>query len=275
VRTVAFYNGWTFKLSEHSHPTVGTWLHAAPLPPEQRSRLGVQALLKIDGQWDAEPRDWTNTPVVTFCRDLKAERIEEAILIWSNARLANADPSGAAPPDKHPTLWVSNMGCWRWMGTVEVLKTQPDLTYSLSATVTYERTSPSAAASAAATGAMPLSYRAVEGRMDYRVSADSEGCQGFGEGRGPIVPETSPMSIFSHVLAGPAYRRAGFVVHSAPDAFTYDVDCGTAGRETRPLQGSGGMTEAAEVSPDGRLIEGEEELDDGTRIRWRLEAQRE
>jgi hypothetical protein len=163
------------------------------------------------------------------------------------------------------------MGCWRWEGTAEVVQTQPDLTYELRATLTYGRVDPSAGASI---GAMPVGYRVLEGGMRYREQGSTESCRASGAGSATVDPETSPMSSFSHLLAGPFHRRA-IVLRSPPDAFTVDIDCGLAGRSTRSHQGTAGPASPVEASPDGQRIEGETQLDEHTTVRWRLEAQRE
>jgi len=228
-------------------------------------------LVKIDGVWGAAPRNWTDMPVVTFCRDLKAERVEEMILIWSNARLPDVASGRTDPLGEFPALWVSNVGCWRWKGSVDVVTTEPGLRYELHTDVTYERVPPRAGPFSAA---MPLGFRAVEGEMRFREEGRSGDCTSTGDGAAALNPEASPMSSFSYLLSGPFHRKIGFVPHSGPGALTTVIDCG-AGREPRTHQGSGGPPTPVEVSPDGGLVADSASVGGNTTITWRLEAQRE
>jgi hypothetical protein len=89
VRSVAFYN--PFKGMPH---------------------VAVQALYRVEGQaWRLE--NWTYTMQRNFCRDLKAERLEELLVIISNSDFATKQP---LPADKIPLLMANNLGCYKWSG---------------------------------------------------------------------------------------------------------------------------------------------------------------
>jgi hypothetical protein len=73
----------------------------------------IQALAKVDGQWQAA-EDWTKVTHKSFCRDKKDETIQELVLLYSNS-----DGERPSPPISFfvpPKLSVSNVGCFRWEG---------------------------------------------------------------------------------------------------------------------------------------------------------------
>ncbi len=93
-------------------------------------RVRLQALQKIDGQWKPV-EDWSNKHEVKYCRDKKAERIQELVLIWSNSHAGDAaferDPPmvvGLFDEDsKLPKFDISNASCMPWQGTTSVTVT--------------------------------------------------------------------------------------------------------------------------------------------------------
>ncbi len=104
----------------------------ADLAPS-KPHLHIRALMKIDGQWKEE-KDWTKSPFNTFCRDARAERLEELVVIYSNSdpnrpgfdsdgndasriSLESADRTSNAFV---PTVEISNVGCWQWTGNASV-----------------------------------------------------------------------------------------------------------------------------------------------------------
>jgi hypothetical protein len=109
------------------------------------SRLAVRALIKINGQWQP-PEDWTNIPIKTFCRDAKAERIEELVVMYSSSDTTRPRESsviflndGSSVNNFVPTLAVSNVGCWRWEGTTSLTTNSIDGPVTIeSAAVVYD-----------------------------------------------------------------------------------------------------------------------------------------
>jgi hypothetical protein len=117
-----------------------------PLNAMNVSRLAVRALIKINGQWQP-PEDWTNIPIKTFCRDAKAQRIEELVVMYSNSDTTRPRESsviflnnGSSVNNFVPTLAVSNVGCWRWEGTTSLTTHSIDGPVTIeSATVIYDQ----------------------------------------------------------------------------------------------------------------------------------------
>lgn len=115
ARTVTFYNGFDFKLTEQSFRTgnfEANTLMWEPVEAEARRGGNIQAFVKIGGQWQYQ--DWTNQPFKSFCRDQRAERLEELVVIVSNSE---HDPNHLLQASGLPsTLTASNIGCWRYSG---------------------------------------------------------------------------------------------------------------------------------------------------------------
>ncbi len=79
--------------------------------------LKIQAMVKTGGVWKAA-EDWTKEGAKSFCRDLKAERVQELVLIYSNS---DGDKTGRPIPFLFlPRVSVSNVGCAKWEGTASV-----------------------------------------------------------------------------------------------------------------------------------------------------------
>ncbi len=127
ARTVVFYNGLTHELAHDDGQAIPqgddsvTYYSKGALPAEDVAALSVQALIKFEGNPLWEVQDWTAKPFVAFCRDKRAERIEELVLILANSEHDPTDPNydftarGVAP-----TLLISPVGCWRWQGWAEM-----------------------------------------------------------------------------------------------------------------------------------------------------------
>lgn len=115
ARSIVFYNGLTYKLSEENLSTYGLQYPdgkayvASDITADQRKGLKVQALLKIGGVWQAF-EDWTDKPYATFCRDKSTEKLEELVLIFSNSSFDSA-AAPIKPQGLDPTLQISNVGC--------------------------------------------------------------------------------------------------------------------------------------------------------------------
>ncbi|HVN77268.1 MAG TPA: hypothetical protein VMT19_13200 [Thermoanaerobaculaceae bacterium] len=125
ISSVAFWNGVTYDLEQQAVPTFGPFWNPQSTSPDAVKGIKVQALMKINGAWTQD--DWTNKPYVAFCRDLKAERLEELVIIVSNSRV---DDSGGSfkPPGMAPVLWLSGFGCYQWQGTATYTFTGGDYT---------------------------------------------------------------------------------------------------------------------------------------------------
>jgi hypothetical protein len=87
----------------------------AARPAEEIKGIKIQVLYKIEGQSDWVLEDWTNKPYVSFCRDAKAERLQELVIIYSNSGYQPTDWVRAE--ELPPVLEASDIGCWRYSGS--------------------------------------------------------------------------------------------------------------------------------------------------------------
>lgn len=120
VRSVAFLNGLTYKLSTtprvlHDAFDLGLQYQWETIPAEQKRGASIQAIVKRNGKWE-QPEDWTDVPYKPFCRQKPEENIEEIVLIIANA---NFDETSVLKiPGLAPLVIATDMGC-RWEGSLE------------------------------------------------------------------------------------------------------------------------------------------------------------
>ena len=250
-------------------------------------RLKVQALLKIDGEWQPV-RDWTNEYAVDLCRDEKAERVEEMVIVYSNSHAGNVwfetDPPAVIPfsGDQWPKLDISNSGCFRWKGTTRATVTDPvGFVDTITATVTYERK----------TG---LPWDLLVGRMGYQASgtaslersgADTAGCtHSIAHTEAPIQEFDSEIVIYLDDILLGEERRADGPRGRTEIEYTETIEC-------PPPDGTQVLTsdvfadwldfpdEGAPLSEDGKSITGNYTFVDGfdrtIEMQWDLQAERE
>jgi hypothetical protein len=121
ARTVAFYNGLTYKLTEGTGvvfldpQSVG--YKTDPLEYNQYEGMNVQALIKINDAWTRE--DWSSGSQKIYCRDRAAQNIQELVLIITNSNFKDSQANYTFhASDMYPTLLVSPTGCYQWKGTI-------------------------------------------------------------------------------------------------------------------------------------------------------------
>lgn len=113
MSSVSFYNGWNYKLNKD----VNGGYSFDELTNNEAKDIKVQALVKAGGSWQPA-QDWSERPLSFFCLDGAADKIEELVLVVSNSqwedRTKEFKPLGEAP-----MLTASNVGCYRWEGTIK------------------------------------------------------------------------------------------------------------------------------------------------------------
>ena len=143
ARTVAFYNGLANKISEKAGlidflDTASIFYQTAPLDLATYDGINVQALIKINNAWTRE--DWSDTSSRVFCRDRKAQNLQELVLIVTNSNFKMSQTNyNYGPPGLDPLLQVSPTACYQWKGTFDVANTSdPNVTDTLTGNVTFE-----------------------------------------------------------------------------------------------------------------------------------------
>ena len=213
VSSVAFWNGITFNLGTRDVPG-GSFYDPKEASADQKKGVRVQALIKLNGQQDWQVADWTNLPYLAFCRDMLAERIDELVLIVSNSDYKDQSRT-VKPPGMAPLVWVSNMGCWQWVGTATYTDTLGTL---ISATATWTRV-------AASQPAPFVSYK-PEGTENWSVTGMCTG-----SGTLPILPEISSLLTYNFTPRTSSFRR----VYVAVGGDTRQVSLTCPGPTTVPM----------------------------------------
>jgi hypothetical protein len=92
----------------------------------------VRVLYQIKGgQWITD--DWTNKPYVTFCRDMRADRISELYIVISNSEWS--DRSHVLLPASAPRLQATNVGCRGWAVQAEYTSVDKGPTWERTSTI--------------------------------------------------------------------------------------------------------------------------------------------
>jgi hypothetical protein len=191
-RTVVFWNGVTSKLSLDARiEELGVQYQSDPASAEEKKGARIQALIKMRGQ-DWQVADWTDLPYVAFCRDTLAERIDELVVIISNSEFKDRERK-LKPPDLAPVLWVSNMGCWRYKGTVSY--TDGD-GVTISTSVKWTRPDE------------PMTPPFVNYKAEGTESWSSSGSSCAGSGTLPILPDLSTLFTYNFTPSQGAFHRS-------------------------------------------------------------------
>lgn len=135
-RTVIFNNGWTEELNLEVDLGLGTRYAPKASSDPDADKVKVQALVKIGGNWTTE--DWSGLDQRYFCRDKVDERVEELVLVFSNAQFTDRNKV-YRPADLPPTLWTTNMGCWEWSGLATFHSKIDGVTTDIVAAVHYQQ----------------------------------------------------------------------------------------------------------------------------------------
>jgi hypothetical protein len=214
VRTVVFYNGYTFNLGEQQvmldpFGPVGTTLVASPLPTEATRNAHVKALIKTAGHdWVVE--DWTNRGLVRYCRDAPGEKLEELILIFSNSEHQDRQRV-IRPAQLPPTLWVSSIGCWQWEGEINAVENVFDdgPLLTMKTQIRFQRIGSTAWPLAANVTGEWLTHDQYEpqGVLDWQFSGvDAGGCTWSGSGSMLLTRENSYLDIATYATSGQLHR---------------------------------------------------------------------
>ena len=107
------YNGGeygSFPTSTRSTAFFNAWAANGRTPP---TGLTVQGLVKINGSWSVE--DWTQLESRFYCRQQTSERVQEMIVVITNASTAKLP---ALPDDEQPEVGGNDSPCLGFSGTI-------------------------------------------------------------------------------------------------------------------------------------------------------------
>ncbi len=107
---------------------VGTLTFLNPFAGSGEEYAKVQALLKINGAWEAQPRDWTEIARPSFCLDKPEEDVEELVIIITNSNYIDRSHKFEVGDG---TLVASPLGCKGWTGSASAEVTYFDATFTI------------------------------------------------------------------------------------------------------------------------------------------------
>ncbi|MHB0877379.1 MAG: hypothetical protein ACYC5O_15185 [Anaerolineae bacterium] len=220
VRSVTFYNGFTFQLDRHdvteaeAGASSGQTVAWTALPAEQTKGARVEALIKIAGHPDWEPvQDWTDDAFQYFCRDQADQRLEELVIIYSNSEYQDRNWTLQPQGTLTPQLWVTDIGCWRWEGSAGSTGTLEMLNASVTTTndtgnVVWERAPLVPTANSDGSLSLPyLSFKPLSGALSYRQTGEwYPGCSAAASATVPLTAERGELMLFSFMTAGAAHQ---------------------------------------------------------------------
>lgn len=298
ARSVIFYNGLTSELHEGTRPEYGDAVMYYPeaLADAQwgqvTDHISVQALIRVEGDPTWKVEDWTTRAEVGFCRDVKAERIAELVLIMTNDTSDGAEPTYRYyPPGEPPVLVVSDTGCWRWTGSMSrTYVPQPSDYYNKSETVTstdivWEPSRHDVGSAAGASAVMTLKLASGTATVNALITEKvAGGCTSSADGH--VADLTgNPSNVLTLYAAATGGARQGAYSAEGDGSGSYSVhlycpgepeaiganslqdwlatDDGTAAA-VLPLVANGSVMDGHYTSADGRYV-----------YSWHFEAQRE
>ena len=264
ARVIFFYDGLTFPLVEQV-TDVGTLLRVDPsvLPDPMRFIDSVALMLGKSGT--AWTRLDATMNAMLVCQDDPASRLDELVVAFGDGKPEKAhflDPLGLKP-----RLWVSNVGCHRWQGSVAAQKSPahagPDEELSVTGVV-WERDSTFDAPG-------QLGFQATQGTVAWSIRGSYDGCTYEGSEKWEVGPY-SKLAFFPQFTGGPAHRGYGGAGEE------HDVTClvtcpdGNGGTTTSTQKKSVSSLQTGrqsdpnwfpQVAPSG--LEASESADDGAR----------
>lgn len=217
VRSVMFYNGYSFKVTEQNvdFPINSKAFISEPLSDTDKKGAHLWAIVKSGGSWQ-DPEDWTDQQFKVYCRDSVAERIEELVLIYSNSDIddknRNIEPKGV-----NPFVRYNNAGCWQWKGNVDLTDEDDGVTSKLKVSATWEKTNPMVFPKSSNAKALTgITYQLTQGTLEWNISGtDSAGCIYSGSVNQNIsssVPGVSSGTLQTYNFVSAGEARRGFVL---------------------------------------------------------------
>jgi hypothetical protein len=252
--TVVYWNGVTAKL------TLQDEYSSEPASEPEKKGATVEAIYKINGQW--QTADWSDVDFVQFCRDRRAERIEELVIVISNSEFD--DPNRKLrPPALRPALWVSNMGCLEWTGLSVHETTGSGTNIRIVTNVKFT------SLGGRPTEDPPNVFYTSSGTQTWTVS-------GSCTGNGVLPANTGFLQTFNFSVQGA--RQRGYLVVGI-NAQPVTVACGAEATPTQIMLppwifDKNVETSFLKVRPSGVVIDDEQREGNG-RWTWRLDSQRQ
>ncbi|MGC3999772.1 MAG: hypothetical protein QM767_20935 [Anaeromyxobacter sp.] len=216
ARQIYFYDGLTYKLAwkttqQNKQLTVADGWEP---DPDRQGWVVSRLLTKQDDAWTTVMPPAPGGMVV--CQDDPAEKIDELVVLFGNS---SPKPSTLWIEGERPRILASNIGCYRWQGTISAV-TSPNWRgpqETISATVTWGRETMFDQAGQAI-------FSPVQVTADWSVSGDFDGCSYSGVGGYGGAGFQAGMMVFAPtVTEGPMHR--GYTAQGMPFLVSYVKTC--------------------------------------------------
>ncbi|HEX9161040.1 MAG TPA: hypothetical protein VF980_04965 [Thermoanaerobaculia bacterium] len=204
ARSVAFWNGVTNALDvrDISNGALGPQYVTDAGNSDDIKGAHVTAIFSKGGKWQ-KPEDWTSKPFSAYCRDVTDERVDELVIIISNSEFKDRQRK-LKPPKKNPILFISHVGCRRWLGEVNWVNGD----VSTNAQVTFDRVGVSA-------GPLAVTYSVTSGGLSWSAGKCGSGSVGLTGADATLVtynylpPENPAHGTYTAAGIGPAVGACG------------------------------------------------------------------
>jgi len=230
ARVIFFYDGLTYPLVEQV-TDIGTFLLFDPTVLPDPMRFIDSVALVLGKRGTAWTRQDAAMNSLLVCQDDPDSRLDELVVAFGDGKPEKAhflEPLGLKP-----RIWVSNVGCYRWQGSVSAQKSPsyagPDEELSVT-DVVWERDPTFDTAG-------QLGFHATQGTVTWSISGTYDGCTYEGSETWGVGPY-SKLAFFPQFTGGPAHR--GYGGAGQEQDVSYLVTC---------PDGSGGTTTSTQKKP--------------------------
>jgi hypothetical protein len=277
VRTIQFFDGLTQNLKLNTISGTTT-IVAGSVTADEMKGATTKVLVKRARSWSAlSPAPSTDGSTFALCQDDPAEAVEEIAVAFGDSypkRGHSKKPKGLTP-----RLWVTNIGCFQWRGTVSATSTDPNRpTETITASNVVFTPWKFAGFKMGVANLTVLSAS-----VGWTISGnDSSGCSysgtdSFAVTLNPMQPAASLVFLPEVVLPGGKYRTHTANGTSGGHKSSYTIDCGSGptvhDKEVVWLKTNAtGANVPPSVSADGSTAAGE--YDDGN-YKWTWSFTRE
>jgi hypothetical protein len=225
--------------------------------------------------------DWTFFPARTFCRDVAAERVEEVIIISTNSVPENnykiESPSSEGPPPTWgPRMFVSDMGCARWEGSIESVAQGEGWQMTTSVDDLVLVRDPSQVFPFRAP--YGVNYIPISGTMDWTYTGSLGDCTVNGKELGLALVQQHSFLTIIDVLEGPFARAATGSFYPQQTFLPYTQSC--PGNPPENLDWAAGVSfpltaEAFKVEDGSVIADSMHHDESNTDVTWHFERVRE
>jgi hypothetical protein len=226
VRTIHFFDGFTYPLAEKAASDGTTLITVSGTPTADEIRTAAtRVLVKRPSGWVSFGPMSASTGNLYFCQDDPADAVQEIIIAFGNARTKRGDLR--SPKGVKPALWATNIGCYRWRGSVSA-QSSPNPDGPVETLVVNNVVFGPWVTSGQRTGAGRFEVKS--GSASWSIGgSDSSGCSYSGSGSFPVGPTPygpgGMLTFAPEIVRGGVYRTYEADGSSGLYEVSYTVTC--------------------------------------------------